>query len=235
MAYYDDPSPAKKNDALAHYKRLVIHLARKMTFDVNHLDDMIQVGMIGLLKAIERFDRTQDTAFVSFAIPTIIGEMRHYLRDRLTIIRLPRSVQETHQKIKKYVRTYTQTHEKSPTVAHIATELGLSQELVLECYEINQVSSPLSLDSAAYDDGPARIDSLVYDEGHDQTQSSSDYDSMHAAISTLSERDQTIIRYRFYEGLSQQEIADKLNLSQMHVSRLLRKSLAKLKKSLTDA
>jgi len=94
VAYYNNPSPALKNDILESHQGLVKHLARKMAFDRTHLEDIIQIANIGLLKAIERFDPNQNNNFVGFAIPTIVGEIKHYIRDSLAIIRIPRTVQE---------------------------------------------------------------------------------------------------------------------------------------------
>lgn len=231
VAYYNNPSPALKNDILESHQGLVKHLARKMAFDRTHLEDIIQIANIGLLKAIERFDPNQNNNFVGFAIPTIVGEIKHYIRDSLSIIRIPRTVQENDLRIRRFVKEYTQTHSQSPTPQAIADALDLDIESVLECSEINSFSRVSSLDKSLHDEsGPSLLETVPCEQF--PTGNTEDYSEINTAIDQLDDRTKTIIKHRFYDSWTQQEIAETLGLSQMHVSRLLRAGIKQLKNTL---
>ncbi|MAU93075.1 MAG: hypothetical protein CMJ93_02545 [Planctomycetes bacterium] len=231
IAYYKNPSLALKNDILDAHQGIVNHLARKMAFDRTHLEDITQIANIGLLKAIERFDPNQSNNFVGFAIPTIVGEIKHYLRDSMAMIRIPRTVQENDLRIRRFVKEHTQNTGKSPTPRAIAEALELSVESVLECSEINSFTRVSSLDKSLHDEtGPSLLETVACERFPNGK--AEDYSDIQAALETLDDRTKTIVKHRFYDGWTQQEIAESLGLSQMHVSRLLRAGINQLKAAL---
>lgn len=231
IAYYNNPSLALKNDILDAHQGIVNHLARKMAFDRTHLEDITQIANIGLLKAIERFDPNQSNNFIGFAIPTIVGEIKHYLRDSMAMIRIPRTVQENDLRIRRFVKEHTQNTGKSPTPRAIAEALDLPVESVLECSEINSFARVSSLDKSLHDDtGPSLLETVACERfPNGKTE---DYSDIQAALDTLDDRTKAIVKHRFYDGWTQQEIAESLGLSQMHVSRLLRAGIKQLKSAL---
>jgi len=228
VAYHKNPSPGLKNDILESHQGLVHHLARKMAFDRTHLDDIVQIANIGLLKAIERFDPNQNTNFVGFAIPTIVGEIKHYIRDSLSIIRIPRTVQENDLRIRRFMKEHLQTTGKSPTPRAIADASELDLESVLECSENSSFTRVSSLDKSLHDEsGPSLLETVPCERF--PTGKTEDYSAVNSAIEALDDRTKAIVKHRFYDGWTQQEIAEKLGLSQMHVSRLLRAGMKQLK------
>lgn len=231
VAYHKNPSPELKNDILESHQGLVNHLARKMAFDRTHLDDIIQIANIGLLKSIERFDPDQNNNFIGFAIPTIVGEIKHYIRDSLSIIRIPRTVQENDLRIRRFIKEHLQLTGQSPTPRAIADALDLGIEAVLECSEINSFTRLSSLDKSLHDDaGPSLLETVPckrFPSGNID-----DFSEVNAAVNTLDDRTKKIVKHRFYDGWTQQEIAEAMGLSQMHVSRLLRAGMKHLKAAL---
>jgi RNA polymerase sigma-B factor len=211
---------------------LVEYVAKKLAFNRDDLDDLIQVGTIGLLRSIERFEPAKEVDFSTFATPNIIGEIKHYFRDKRGILKVPRKLQEQYSKIKKFIKE-AQLNGHSPTVPEIAKALELSIETVVESIEAWQSSSVISLDSPAYSssskgDGSSQtlLDSIGGEHREDAMLSRV---TLRDAMNKLARRDRKIIFLRFYRGLSQSEIAEKMNLSQMHISRLLTAALKTLK------
>jgi len=214
------------------YLPLVEYVAKKLAFNRDDLDDLIQVGTIGLLRSIERFEPAKEVDFSTFATPNIIGEIKHYFRDKRGILKVPRKLQEQYSKIKKFIKE-AQLNGHSPTVPEIAKALELSIETVVESIEAWQSSSVISLDSPAYSssskgDGSSQtlLDSIGGEHREDAMLSRV---TLRDAMNKLARRDRKIIFLRFYRGLSQSEIAEKMNLSQMHISRLLTAALKTLK------
>lgn len=232
--YHKDPTDQKKEDVVVAYKNLVVYIAKKMTFHYDDLEDLIQVGTIGLIKAIDRYDPNQNTEFASFASPNIIGEIKHYFRDQKQLLKIPRRLQELHSKIKSYVKEKTQQTGEPPSIQTISRVFKISEDDILECLEANQVTQITSLDAPKYShqDQPTTLIETI--SKTDDSLSSLDKELLHQSIDQLPSRDQTIIRYRFFHGLTQSQIAEKLHLSQMQISRILQSSLKKLKSHLED-
>lgn len=234
LKYVKTKQPKLKDSIAASYKPLVEYIARKLTFNKQELDDIVQVGNIGLLRALERFDPSMDTDFSTFATPNIIGEIKHYFRDKRNIVKIPRKLQETHSKIKRFIKENT-TDGRQPTPAVIAKNLEITEEIVLECFEASKSTSIVSLDNSGSgrnsfkDSGNyALIDSIGEEHKEDFYLSKI---SLGRAMKSLNDREKKIIYLRYYKGLSQTEIAEILDLSQMHISRLLNKSIDKLRKN----
>ncbi len=238
IEYQKSPSERLKTEILSQYRRLVEHIARKLSYNRHDQEDLAQVGLIGLLKAVDLYDASRDIRFITFSTSHIMGEIKHYLRDKTRMIRVPRRLQDINIQMKRFSKTYYDTHGKYPSVTEIAQGCQVSEEEILESMEAIQFTRLISLDapiSVSSADGSdfSLIDSLGVDGGMDDMLIR---DSLTYAVSKLSDRERHIVQMRFYDNLTQQEIADRLNLSQMHVSRLITKAVGDLRRhiKLTD-
>jgi len=214
---------------------LVEYLAKRFRDRGEPLDDLIQVGSVGLLKAIDRFDLERGVEFSTYATPTIVGELKRYFRDKGWAIRVPRRLQELSLRLNKVVATLTQQLGRSPTVSEIANHAGVSEEDVLEALESGQAYSTTSLDapSGADDsDSPMRMDRMGEDDiALDNLEY---FASLAPLIAELPERERTILFLRFFRGMTQSRIADHVGISQMHVSRLLTRILEFLRRGMDN-
>jgi RNA polymerase sigma-B factor len=204
---------------------LVEYLAKRFKDRGEPLDDLIQVGSVGLLKAIDRFDLDRGVEFSTYATPTIVGELKRYFRDKGWAIRVPRRLQELSLRLNKIIAQLTQDLGRSPTIEEIAKMAGVTQDEVLEALESGQAYSTTSLDAPAGDDEDApmrmdrigeedlRLDNLEY------------FASLAPLIEQLPEREKMILGLRFFRGKTQSQIAEEVGISQMHVSRLLARIL----------
>jgi len=216
---------------------LVRFLARKFANRGEPLDDLIQVGTIGLIHAIDRFDPHRGIRFATYATPTIVGEIKRYFRDRGWAVKVPRRLQEVNLAANKAVDGLTQRLDRSPTVAEVAEAIKATEEETLEALELGHMYELVSLDGDASQDDDDSHGSLAdyvgrLDEHLEEFGLKSRLDD---AISRLPPRERTIIRLRFFKGLSQTEVARQLNISQMHVSRLQHKALARLRDLVKDS
>jgi RNA polymerase sigma-B factor len=239
IQYCKEKSPQLKEKILVSYAPLVEYIAKKLAYNRNDLEDLVQVGSIGLLRSLERFEPSKDIDFSTFATPNIIGEIKHYFRDKSRLVKVPRKLQELYSKVKSYIRTI-QKEGRSPTVSEIAQALGVNEERILESLEVGQTSLVLSLDSPTYKNDvlkqgessvPSLLDSLGVEGKEDDVLRR---ETLLTAVRTLSPREKQIIRYRYYEGLSQMEIAKRMGLSQMHISRILSKAIVQLRSVLSS-
>ncbi|MDQ3940728.1 MAG: RNA polymerase sigma factor SigF [Actinomycetota bacterium] len=215
---------------------LVEFLARRFRNRGEPLEDLVQVGTIGLLKAIDRFDLEREVEFSTYATPTIVGELKRHFRDKGWAVRVPRRLQELHLELSKTVSNLGHDLGRSPTVAEIADSAGISEEEVLEGLEIAQAYNFTSLD-APIDSGEGASSSFADQLGaEDEHLENLEYRaSLAPEMSKLPEREQMIVYLRFFKGLTQSEIADRLGISQMHVSRLLNRTLAQLREALEES
>lgn len=226
-----------KDKIVSAYQPLVEYIARKLVYNKEDIPDLVQVGSIGLIKSLDTFDPEKEIAFSTFASSNIIGEIKHYLRDKSRIVKLPRKLQEQYAKIRQYIRNASQENGRSPTVQEIADALEITAEDVLESMEAGQTSYVLSLDKPIYSSGSSLnnneefslMDSLGIEFKDDSLLNK---ETLKQAILSLPVRGKQIIQLRFYDGLTQKEIAERMNLSQMHISRLLNESIKSLKTSL---
>ena len=217
-----------RQQLIVSHLNLVRFLASKFKNRGESLDDLIQVGTIGLIKAIDRFDISRGLEFTTFATPTIMGEIRRHFRDKGWSVRVPRRLQELSAKVNQMTDELTKRLQRSPTVEEIAQELDTSVDEVLEAMESSSAYSsvPLEAGGAADDEAPSILDRYVSEDR--DLAASDDRMAIEEAVRDFSPREQDIIRMRFIEGLTQVEIADKLGISQVQVSRLLRRTLKKL-------
>jgi RNA polymerase sigma-B factor len=243
----DEPSELLKRwrrhgDPHAHellvrrFMPLARSLARRYAHTSEPFEDLMQVASLGLLKALDRFDPDRATAFASFAVPTILGELRRYFRDSSWGVHIPRDLQERTLKIGNAQEELTRCNGRAPTVDELAVYLELDTEEVLDALQAAQAYDALPLDAPAgsrdTDEGMTLLDALGEE---DERYAWVDLDATVAvALKHLPPRERAIIRLRFIEELSQLEIAHRIGISQMQVSRLLRQSLHRLR-LLTDA
>ncbi len=216
------------------FENLVHALARKFSKGQRHDEDLIQVGMIGLLAALRRFDPSFGRSFESFAVPTIVGEIKRFIRDKTWSVHVPRRIKELGPKIKNAVEELTTELQRSPKVIEIAEYLGVSEEEVLETMEMGKSYQALSVDRSieADDEGSAvTLLDLVgsTEEGYEQTDQQL---LLEKAFVVLTDREKHILHLTYFENLSQKETGEKLGISQMHVSRLQRRALQKLRDSI---
>jgi len=214
---------------------LVDHCARRFINRGEPLDDLIQVGTIGLIKSVDRFDNDRGVEFSTYATPTILGEIKRYFRDKGWAIRVPRRLQELRMTISSITGDMAQDLGRSPTPREIAEKLGVSVEEVMEGIESANAYSTLSLDAGdSNEDGSSTsmLDSLGMDDealAHVEIR-----ESIKPLIEQLPTRERRILMLRFFRGMTQSQIADEIGVSQMHVSRLLTRTLAELRVSLSE-
>ncbi len=217
------------------YIGLVEFLARRFRNRGEPLEDLVQVGTIGLLKAIERFDLERKVEFSTYATPTIVGELKRHFRDKGWAVRVPRRLQELHLELTKVVNQLGQELGRSPTVPEIAEASGISEEEVLEGLEIAQAYNFTSLDApidASDSESTSFAEQLgVEDEHLDNLEYRA---SLAPEMAKLPERERRILYLRFFKAMTQSEIAERLGISQMHVSRLLNRTLNNLRDALQE-
>ena len=227
--YKEKGDEEARDQLIVSHLNLVRFLASKFKNRGEPLDDLVQVGTIGLIKAIDRFDPERGLEFTTYATPTILGEIKRHFRDKGWSIRVPRRLQELSAKVNQATDELTVELQRSPSVEEIAAKLGVGAEEILEAMESSGAYTSVSLEaggSSEDDEAPALIDRLgSVDEDLD---ASDDRMVIDDAISDFSPREQEIVRMRFIDGLTQVEIAKRLGVSQVQVSRLLRRTLRKI-------
>jgi RNA polymerase sigma-B factor len=217
------------------YIGLVEFLARRFRNRGELLEDLVQVGTIGLLKAIDRFELEREVEFSTYATPTIVGEIKRHFRDKGWAVRVPRRLQELHLELTKIISHLGQDLGRSPTVAEIAEAAGTTEEVVLEGMEIAQAYNFTSLD-APLDSDDSESSSFADQIGaeDDQLENLEYRAALAPEMAKLPERERRILYLRFYKGLTQSEIAELMGISQMHVSRLLNRTLMRLREALEE-
>jgi RNA polymerase sigma-B factor len=222
---------ATREELVLSYTSLAAYLARKFANRGEPLDDLTQVANIGLLKAIDRFDPTRGIEFTTYATVTIVGEIKRHFRDKFWTVRVPRRLRELNNSLMKSVESLSQRMGRSPTLLEIAQESGVPFEDVIEAFELGRAYNPASLDAELAEGDEDHGTSLMDYLGEEDPELSrlEDRHTLEGALRSLPERQYEILRLRYYEGLSQAEIARKLGISQMHVSRIQRDALKRLR------
>jgi RNA polymerase sigma-B factor len=230
----DDSQRARLRDELVElHLPLVEYLARRFRNRGEMLDDLVQVATIGLIKSVDRFDLERGVEFSTYATPTIVGEIKRHFRDKGWAIRVPRRLQELKLALTKATSELSQKNGRAPTVAELAGHLGLSEEEVLEGLESANAYSAVSLDApdGGDDDSPAVADSLgMVDEALEGVEYR---ESLKPLLAQLPPRERRIIMLRFFANMTQSQIGEEVGISQMHVSRLLTRTLTQLRAGLT--
>ena len=231
----DDSDPARqrvRDELVEMHLPLVQYLARRFRNRGEPLDDLVQVATIGLIKSVDRFDLERGVEFSTYATPTIVGEIKRHFRDKGWAIRVPRRLQELKLSLAKATSELSQKNGRAPTVAELAQHLGMSEEDILEGLESANAYSAVSLDApdAGDDDSPAVADSLGTT---DESLEGVEYrESLKPLLENLAPREKKILLLRFFGNMTQSQIAAELGISQMHVSRLLARTLAQLRQGL---
>ncbi len=223
-------TPAARAAAVEAFMPLVRSLARRYQRGEEPLDDLEQVASLGLLKAIAGFDLERGTAFASFAVPTIVGELRRHFRDKGWTIRVPRELQEMTLRVNKEQEAASTALGRPPTPAELAARLNVPVERILEAREAAHAMRPVSLDRPALPNGETDGETLIdrfgsVDPGFGRAE---DAATVQDLLKRLPERERAVVELRFHEDLTQSEIGERIGISQMHVSRLLRRALAEL-------
>jgi RNA polymerase sigma-B factor len=232
--YHSDGDPAAREALVERFLPLARQLARRYQRGGEPLDDLIQVASLGLLKAIDRFEPDRPTAFSSFAVPTILGELKRHFRDRGWSVRVPRDLQEMSVRVDRVTESMSRSLGRAPTPAEIAEEIGTTTERVLEAREAAGAYRAVSLDRPRDDDdeGEGMADTFgAEDPGFGLAE---DAATVERLMSVLSDREREVLRLRFSEDLTQSEIGRRVGVSQMHVSRLIRQALARLRAAADD-
>ncbi len=222
-------------DELVHlHLPLVEHFARRFLNRGEPFDDLLQVGTIGLIKAIDRFDNDRGVEFSTYATPTIVGEIKRHFRDRGWAIRVPRRLQELRLSITTATADLTQQLGRSPTVSELAGRIGVSEEEIIEGLESSNAYSTLSLDApdSSEDSALSMIDVIGGDD--ESLEHVENRETIKPLLEALDPREKHILTLRFFRGMTQSQIAAEIGISQMHVSRLLARTLARLRESLDE-
>ena len=228
LRYREDGDARAREELCQRFMPLARQLARRYDRGSGSLEDLQQVASLGLVKAIDRFDVDRGLAFSSFAVPTILGEIRRYFRDTSWAVHVPRGLQERIAQVADATERLSRASGTSPSPTEIADDLGLSPEAVVEALEAATAHSTVSLDLPLGPDDDA--DSLLASLGaEDESYTKIEYlDAIAPAVRALPERDRLVLQMRFAEDLTQSEIAERIGVSQMHVSRLMRRAIGRL-------
>src|SRR5438132_391541 len=228
--YHEEGDLQAREQLIEQYLSLVRSLARRYSYRGEQLDDLVQIGSIGLIKAIDRFDLSRGVELTTYATPNIIGEIKRHFRDRGWAVRVPRGLQELNVQLSKLVEQLTVQLGRSPTIPELAKAAGVEEESVLEALESGRAYSSLSLSTGGGTEDGEELDPLesLGDVEH-QYEVSEDRAVLAPGFKVLDDRERTILHLRFFEGLTQSQIAQHVGISQMHVSRLIRRALEKIR------
>ena len=217
-----------REDYIRGNLRLVLSVIQRFSGSGENIDDLFQIGCIGLIKAIDNFNPDLMVKFSTYAVPMILGEVRRYLRDYNSSIRVSRSLRDTAYKAIYAKEQLTQKNNREPTVMEIANEVGISREDVV--FALDAIQSPVSLYEPVYNDGGDTL--YVMDQISDQKNKEDNWIqeiSLREALNRLPDREKHIIQLRFYEGKTQMEVAQEIHISQAQVSRLEKNALKSMK------
>jgi RNA polymerase sigma-B factor len=234
--YHEDGDLAAREQLIERYMSLVRSLARRYAYRGEQLDDLVQIGAIGLIKAIDRFDLKRGVELTTYATPNIIGEIKRHFRDKGWAVRVPRGLQELNVQVSKLIEQLTVQLGRSPTIPELAKAAGVEEELVLEAIESGRAYSSVSLSTGGgSDEEGGDLDPLEsLGELEHEYEISEDRAVLAPGFRVLDERERKILHLRFFSGLTQSQIAAQIGISQMHVSRLIRRSLEKIREEIAE-
>lgn len=234
LATFDADSPnfqRHRDTIVERCLPLADHIARRFEGRGEPRDDLVQVARVGLVNAVVRFDVETGSDFVSFAVPTIMGEVRRHFRDNSWSVKVPRRLKELHLRLGAATAELSQRLGRAPTATELAAELEMDRAEVVEGLVAGSSYNTLSIDSGSEDDDARAIADTLgdMDAGLDRIE---DRESLRPLLEALPERERTVLVLRFFDSMTQTQIAERVGISQMHVSRLLAKSLARLRDQL---
>jgi RNA polymerase sigma-B factor len=222
-----------RDELIVRHLGLAHHLAVKFADRGEPVPDLVQVAALGLINAIDRYDPQRGVEFSTYATPTILGEVKRYFRDRGWALKAPRRLRELNMAMGKAADEFAMAHGRAPTIDEIAAKLKSTPEELLQARELGVASSMVSLDEPGHESGRSTVSDSV-GEVESELESLVERLTIERALSTLSGRERVIVSLRFFEGASQSDIAGRLGVSQMQISRLQHKALAKLRAVIED-
>lgn len=236
LAQYDADSPDfrnRKDKIVERCLPLADHIARRFEGRGELRDDLVQVARVGLVNAVTRFDVETGSDFISFAVPTIMGEVRRHFRDNSWSVKVPRRLKELHLRLGVATAELSQRLGRAPTASELAAELELSRDEVVEGLVAGSSYNTLSIDGGgSSDEDDVRSIADTLGEADARMDRIEDREALRPLLDGLPERERTVLMLRFFESMTQTQIAERVGVSQMHVSRLLARSLAKLRDQL---
>jgi RNA polymerase sigma-B factor len=233
--YHEDGDLSARDQLIEQYMSLVRSLARRYSYRGEQLDDLVQIGAIGLIKAIDRFDIDRGVQLTTYATPNIIGEIKRHFRDKGWAVRVPRGLQELNVRLSKLIEELTVELGRSPTIPELAKASGSEEELVVEALESGRAYTSVSLSTGGGQDEDGELDPLESLGAEEpQYEVSEDRAVLAPGFRVLDAREREILHLRFFKGLTQSQIAQHVGISQMHVSRLIRRSLEKIREEIAS-
>ena len=234
MTALAEPRTVDRQRMVERYIPLADKLARRYRDTSEPIDDLVQVARLGLVKAVDRWDPGRGTAFSTFAVPTILGELRRHFRDRTWTSKPPRDLQDLYLPVHRVRQDLAPALGREPTARDVADRVGRTPEEVVEALAVGEAHSPASLDAPVGDDeAHSRIDTLA--DRRPEIACSEQRTALQQLGRSLSDRDREVVRLRFEEDLMQREIGDRIGVSQMQVSRILRNAIARLRAAAEQA
>jgi RNA polymerase sigma-B factor len=233
--YHEEGDVQARQTLIERHLGFVRRLARRYAHRGEAIEDLTQVGCVGLIKAIDRFDGQYKVGLSTYAAPNVLGEIKRHFRDKGWALRVPRDVQELNVKLGRVIDELTVKLSRSPNVYELADATKTAPEQVVEALESSHAYTAASLSERPDDpdDGGGPLEALgEVDEGFARSE---DRFMLRQGFDSLAPRERTILHLRFFEGLTQSEIADRIGISQMHVSRLIRQSIDSVRQTLRDA
>jgi RNA polymerase sigma-B factor len=228
--YHEQGDLRAREQLIEQYMSLVRSLARRYSYRGEQFDDLVQIGAIGLIKAIDRFDINRGVELTTYATPNIIGEIKRHFRDKGWAVRVPRGLQELHARLSKLIENLTVEQGRSPTIPELAQAAGVEEEEVLEALEAGRAYTSLSLSQGSDSEDGEALDPLeTLGELEHEYEVSEDRAVLEPGFRKLDPRERQILHLRFFDGLTQSQIAQQIGISQMHVSRLIRRALEKIR------
>ena len=229
----NDKDPAAREELITRYLPLVRSLARRFASRGQPVEDLIQVGSIGLIKAIDRFDLDRGVELSTYATPTIMGEIKRYFRDKGWAVKVPRALQDLNVRLNRIVEQLTVDLQRSPTIAELAEAAQVSEEEVVEALESGRAYSSVSIFSGGANEEEESLELLDCLGQEEQAYEIVEQRRFLApALERLDPRERLILHLRFFEGMTQTQVAARIGISQMHVSRLIRKSIDNLRQNM---
>jgi RNA polymerase sigma-B factor len=233
--FVESRDPATREELVRRYLPFAKSLTRRYRAANESFEDLLQVASLGLVNAIDRFDPDRGIPFTAFASPTILGELKRHFRDRVWTVRVPRGLHDRIAEVSKAIGELTEQLQRSPSVTEIAERLEIEETDVLEVLEANHNRRPLSLDRPASSEDPDETPAAEWigteDEGYELVEGKVALD---AALPHLDERERLVLRLRFVEDMTQSQIAERIGHSQMHVSRILRRTLQRIREQIEE-
>jgi RNA polymerase sigma-B factor len=234
-AYREKGDVAARDRLIESFIPVVRSIAYRYAGRGEQLDDLEQVASVGLIKAIERFDLDRDVELMTYVFPTVVGELKRHFRDRGWSVTVPRRLKELHYRLSRLIEGLTATLGRSPTIAELAQEAGVDEEEVVEALEVGRAYASRSLTRQLDSDegAGAELIDLIDDEERGY-EAAENRQLLASGLKALDERERRIVQLRFVEGLTQSQIAVEIGISQMHVSRLIRRALEKLSEEIEE-